>query len=846
MDIMKIKHLFVGLLGLVITLSAGFFYQQSTFNVGGDGTIYQLQQWKNDGTYITQTVANTLLKLTGYESSGDCLVTNASGVVSTAACGTGSGGGSNWTIVSGGLRTSTTTDFAQAAYVVASSSSATSTFAGGVTARNIGINGTAGAGYLTLLGQSVTPSAPVAGSLLIHSLTTNGYTRLVTRNEALNDIVLGQDNVFLAKNTSGGVVTKGQVVYVTGSVGKVPTISLAKSDSPTTTRATIGVAIETSVADNSFGQFMVSGILDSIDTSAFTTGNTVYISSTVAGGLTATRPVYPNFPKAIGVILNSGVGNGSILVNVAPFTGGQESGTNATSFTAPAFIAISTTTPSTFAGSVGVGTTSPISKFTVAGATATSTFEGIVNIGTVTNRFFEFGLFPILDIVSNSTSSNQPVVLITSTSTEGGNADIRFNSPNIDIEFVETDQIAPAGKFEWGIQNDKMNFNLRNGADNSFVPGMSFSPLTGRMGFAVGIGTEYNNPGSMLSVVATSSKEAFNITSAASHAAGTEVGDLFSVGNSGITAIGSSSPSTGKLTVVQTGNATMVNLSQSNSATTDYLRLESSAASAGNNPCIGWYNLPGAVNNAKLCSTNGASYTASNMTFSVANSSKALTERMRIDVDGDVGIGTTTPGAKLAVTGTSGASILQFVSDTGTKFLELLNTGVATLLGAWDFGGATSIEIVNGSAPAVDAIGEIAFDTTDNQLLIASSTDANAPIVIPGTVRMGAFTISSTSQPFASGFVTGKTISLPTIRDGYKVTELYCTVIGGTSIVMNFDNGSGNTSTITCTTAGASLIGVGANAVVTAGATTTAMESGTVTGAPDYLKMSIYGTYIRE
>ncbi len=107
---MKIKHLFVGLLGLVITLSAGFFYQQSTFNVGGDGTIYQLQQWKNDGTYITQTVANTLLKLTGYESSGDCLVTNASGVVSTAACGTGSGGGSNWTIVSGGLRTSTTND----------------------------------------------------------------------------------------------------------------------------------------------------------------------------------------------------------------------------------------------------------------------------------------------------------------------------------------------------------------------------------------------------------------------------------------------------------------------------------------------------------------------------------------------------------------------------------------------------------------------------------------------------------------------------------------------------------------------------------------------------------------
>ena len=42
------------------------------------------------------------------------------------------GGGSNWTIVTGGLQTSTSTDFAQAAYFVASSTTGTSTFAGKV------------------------------------------------------------------------------------------------------------------------------------------------------------------------------------------------------------------------------------------------------------------------------------------------------------------------------------------------------------------------------------------------------------------------------------------------------------------------------------------------------------------------------------------------------------------------------------------------------------------------------------------------------------------------------------------------------------------------------------------
>lgn len=63
--------------------------------VGGEGTIRQLEQWKNDGTYITQNRANTNIKLTGYGSSGDCLVTDSNGVVSTSTC--GGGGSSKWT-----------------------------------------------------------------------------------------------------------------------------------------------------------------------------------------------------------------------------------------------------------------------------------------------------------------------------------------------------------------------------------------------------------------------------------------------------------------------------------------------------------------------------------------------------------------------------------------------------------------------------------------------------------------------------------------------------------------------------------------------------------------------------
>lgn len=91
---------------------------------GGSGTINQLEQWKTSGGYITQNVASTVLKLTGYESAGDCLVTDASGVVSTAPCGTGGGGGSGGFPVyvqNGGatLNTATTTlDFTPNSFTV--------------------------------------------------------------------------------------------------------------------------------------------------------------------------------------------------------------------------------------------------------------------------------------------------------------------------------------------------------------------------------------------------------------------------------------------------------------------------------------------------------------------------------------------------------------------------------------------------------------------------------------------------------------------------------------------------------------------------------------------------------
>jgi hypothetical protein len=117
----------IGLILLVLTF--GFFLKE-TDALGGTGTINQLEQWKKVGNYITQNTASTTLKLTGYESGGDCLVTDANGIVSTAPCGTGSAT-NFWNYITGFLSPATTTDTVRANNFVATSTIA-STFAGGI------------------------------------------------------------------------------------------------------------------------------------------------------------------------------------------------------------------------------------------------------------------------------------------------------------------------------------------------------------------------------------------------------------------------------------------------------------------------------------------------------------------------------------------------------------------------------------------------------------------------------------------------------------------------------------------------------------------------------------------
>ena len=74
----------------------------------------------------------------------------------------------------------------------------------------------------------------------------------------------------------------------------------------------------------------------------------------------------------------------------------------------------------------------------------------------------------VLEVSATNPEYNQPALRIKQAGTRGGAASIRIDDPNPDIEFVETDQVAPAGKYEIAVQSDKLQINGRNASDKGF------------------------------------------------------------------------------------------------------------------------------------------------------------------------------------------------------------------------------------------------------------------------------------------------------------------------------------------------------------------------------------------
>lgn len=159
------------------------------------------------------------------------------------------------------------------------------------------------------LTDSVVPATPPAGTLILQSFNQQGFSVPHIYDAQGDAVEITRDNITVVRNITGSSLPRGTVVYVTGSTGTVPTVAPAKADS-TTTLPAVGIMYDTT-ANNSYGRMMIIGNLENIDLSAYSIGSLLYVSDTVAGGLTATSP---SMSQSIGSVLSNGAGNGVLQV----------------------------------------------------------------------------------------------------------------------------------------------------------------------------------------------------------------------------------------------------------------------------------------------------------------------------------------------------------------------------------------------------------------------------------------------------------------------------------------------------------------------------------------------------
>jgi hypothetical protein len=117
------------------------------------------------------------------------------------------------------------------------------------------------------------------------------------------------------RNSTGSTLSKGAVVYLDGATGNRPNAKLSQADTEATSSKTIGI-VTANIANNSDGQVAINGTLHDLDTSAFTAGDTLWLSATTAGGVVTTPPAEPNHTVFIGFVARAHPTQGRLVIQI--------------------------------------------------------------------------------------------------------------------------------------------------------------------------------------------------------------------------------------------------------------------------------------------------------------------------------------------------------------------------------------------------------------------------------------------------------------------------------------------------------------------------------------------------
>jgi hypothetical protein len=152
---------------------------------------------------------------------------------------------------------------------------------------------------LTSADSSVTVTIPSAGTVDLSVAVAGATTNLIAQ----------------VRNQTGSTITKGSLIYISGASGNKALVSLAQANSEATSSGTFGM-VNANITNNSNGYANIAGSISGLDTSAYADGTKLYLSPTVAGGWTGTKPSAPNHLVYVGVVIYSHATQGVIQLRI--------------------------------------------------------------------------------------------------------------------------------------------------------------------------------------------------------------------------------------------------------------------------------------------------------------------------------------------------------------------------------------------------------------------------------------------------------------------------------------------------------------------------------------------------
>ena len=132
----------------------------------------------------------------------------------------------------------------------------------------------------------------------------------------LIDFQVGQEEVVRVFNSEATTLTKGEIVYVSGSQGNRPSVKRAIATGDGYSVTTLGM-VSSDITSGSQGYVTTFGIISNLNTNGLTGGTAIWLSPTIAGGYTEIKPQAPYHTVLLGYVVRVSSTVGSIFVNIS-------------------------------------------------------------------------------------------------------------------------------------------------------------------------------------------------------------------------------------------------------------------------------------------------------------------------------------------------------------------------------------------------------------------------------------------------------------------------------------------------------------------------------------------------